>query len=86
MPVTSNKARISTMSFGDNLDLKPWRIMTKSIRKKHHKLLRDARTGTPLTQNEWIAETKRIEETDYRKTALKEGLLSWMKKHLNLKT
>ena len=60
--------------------------MTKSIRKKHHKLLRDAKTGNPLTQEEWIAETKRVEETDYRKTALKEGLLKFMQKHFNLKT
>jgi dihydrodipicolinate reductase len=53
--------------------------LTKSKRKKHHKLLRDARTGTPLTQQEWIAETKRVEETDYRKTALKDGLLKFMR-------
>jgi len=85
MPVTSNKARISMMLFGGNRELTSWRRMTKSTRKKQHKLLRDARTGTPLTQEEWIAETKRVEETDYRRDALKEGLLAWMKKHLNLK-
>ena len=53
--------------------------MSKSKRKAEQRIIKDRYRGTPLTQDEWIAETKRVEETDYRKTALKDGLLSWMR-------
>ena len=48
--------------------------MTKSNRKAEQKRLKDARTGQPLTENEWIDAVKEAEETDYRKTAFRKGL------------
>ena len=53
--------------------------MSKSKRKAEQRIIQNRYRGTPLTQEEWIAETKSVEETDYRKTALKDGLLSWMR-------
>ena len=53
--------------------------MTKFKRKTQQRLIRDRYTGNPLTEKEWIEAVKEAEETDYRKTALKGGLLSWMR-------
>ena len=53
--------------------------MTKSKRKAQQRIIKDRYTGNPLTEKEWIEAVKEAEETDYRKTALKDGLLKFMK-------
>ena len=53
--------------------------MSKSQRKAQQRIIKDRYTGTQLTENEWIEAVKEAEETDYRKTALKDGLLKFMK-------
>ena len=53
--------------------------MEKTKRKKQQRIIRDRYTGNPLTEKEWIEAVKEAEETDNRKTALKDGLLKFMK-------
>jgi hypothetical protein len=53
--------------------------MTKSKRKTQQRIIRDRYTGNPLTEREWIEAVKEAEETDYRKTVLKDGLLKFMR-------
>jgi hypothetical protein len=54
-------------------------ILSKSKRKAEQRIIRDRYTGNPLIEKEWIEAVKEAEETDYRKTALKDGLLKFMK-------
>ena len=53
--------------------------LTKSKRKAQQRIIKDRYTGNPLTEKEWIEAVKEAEDTDYRKTALKDGLLKFMK-------
>ena len=53
--------------------------MTKSNRKAQQRIIKDRYAGNPLTEKEWIKEVKEAEETDYRKTALKDRLLKFMR-------
>lgn len=53
--------------------------MTKSKRKTQQRLIRDRYTGNPLTEKEWIEAVKEAEETDYRKTAFRNGLGRFLK-------
>lgn len=53
--------------------------MTKSKRKTQQLLIRDRYTGNPLTEKEWIEAVKEAEETDYRKTAFRNGLGRFLK-------
>jgi len=48
--------------------------MTKSNRKAHQRIIKDRYTGKPLTEKQWIQAVREAEDTDYRKTALKDGL------------
>jgi len=56
--------------------------LTKSKRKKHHKLLRDARTGTPLTQKQFADLVNAYEVENRQETqvsAYKDGLGRFLK-------
>ncbi len=53
--------------------------MTKSNRKAEQQIIKDRYTGKPLTENEWIEAVKEAEETDYRKTAFRNGLDRFLK-------
>ena len=53
--------------------------MSKSKRKAAQRIIKGRYTGNPLTEKEWIKEVKAAEENDYRKTALKDGLLKFMR-------
>ena len=48
--------------------------MSKSKRKAQQRIIKDRYTGNPLTEKEWIEAVKEAEETDYRKTAFRNGL------------
>ena len=53
--------------------------MSKSKRKAQQRIIKDRYTGTPLTENEWIDAVKEAEETDYKKTAFRNGLGRFLK-------
>ena len=53
--------------------------MTKSNRKAQQKIIKDRYTGFPLTEKEWVDAVKEAEETDYRKTAFRNGLGRFLK-------
>ena len=53
--------------------------MTKSKRKAQQKIIKDRYTGFPLTEKEWVDAVKDAEETDYRKTAFRNGLGRFLK-------
>lgn len=53
--------------------------MSKSKRKAQQRIIKDRYTGKPLTENEWIEAVKEAEETDYRKTAFRNGAGRFLK-------
>ena len=53
--------------------------MTKSNRKAQQRNIKDRYTGNPLTEKEWIEAVKEAAETDYRKTAFRNGLGRFLK-------
>ena len=53
--------------------------MSKSKRKAQQRIIKDRYTGKPLTENEWIDAVKEAEETDYKKTAFRNGLGRFLK-------
>ena len=53
--------------------------MSKSKRKAEQRIIRDRYTGHPLTEKEWMEVVKEAEETDYRKTAFRNGLGRFLK-------
>ena len=53
--------------------------MSKSKRKAQQRIIKDRYTGNPLTEKEWIEAVKEAEDTDYRKTAFRNGLGRFLK-------